>query len=410
MVQLESPTLDSASVFMPMLDLFQQLRNAGMQLTFQDYELLRQALGTDYLGTEPNWDDLQDLCQLLWVKPSLNYDAGIFQQEFDRYQQQYEKRVAEWLTKQQRSSSSDVEESTGTTLGVLPTIPPRKKTSSESSTASESDRSGGQGLDAVKRDRPQTQGYKPEFTVQVPISQEVFQRSWRTLRRPIADLRLSELDVSGTVERIGREGLFSDVVTCPMLRKKAELLLLVDDGSAMLPFAPVIEPLIQTVLSRRISPALIYRFNQFPTNYLYEWRHPLRGIPVGKVLGRLNRQRTIVIILSDAGAASPLYHQERVTGTGKFLERLLPCVREVLWLNPLPLERWVNTTAALIQTAMAERMAPFDMGKWQQLSQTREFKSGIQLWSLMQNEMLRSNDSEKSPSDKLPYLPSDMGK
>jgi uncharacterized protein len=398
MVQLKSPTLDNSTMFMPMLDLFQQLRNAGLQLTFQDYELLRQALGIDYLGTEPNWDDLQDLCQLLWVKPSLNYDAHIFQREFDRYRQQYEKRVAEWLTKQQEPS--DIEESEGTTLGVLPTIPPRKKTSSELSTAPESDRPSRQGLDAVKRDRPKSQGYKPEFKVQVPISQEVFQRSWRTLRRPIADLRLSELDVSATVERIGREGLFSDVVTRPMAQKKAELLLLVDDSNAMLPFAPVIEPLIQIVLNRRIAPALIYRFNQYPTNYLYEWRHPLRGIPVGKVLGRLNQQRTIVIILSDAGASSPLYHQERVTGTGKFLERLLPCGREVLWLNPLPPERWLDTTAALIQTAMAGRMAPFEAGKWQQLAQTREFKSGIQLWSLMQNEILMLNDSEKSLNDK----------
>lgn len=398
MVQLESPTLDTATMFIPMLDLFQQLRNAGMQLTFQDYELLRQALGTDYLGTEPSWDDLQDLCQLLWVKPSLNYDANIFQREFDKYQQQYEKRVAEWLAKQQ--APSDIEESKGSTLGVLPTIPPRKKTSSESSTAPESDRSGAQGLDAVKLDRPKSQGYKPEFKVQVPISQEVFQRSWRMLRRPIADLRLSELDVSATVERIGKEGLFSDLVTRPMAQKKAELLLLVDDSNAMLPFAPVIEPLIQIVLNRRIAPALIYRFNQYPTNYLYEWRHPLRGIPIEKVLGRLNQQRTIVIILSDAGASSPLYHQERVTGTGKFLERLLPCGREVLWLNPLPPERWIDTTAALIQIAMAGRMAPFEAGKWQQLAQTREFKSGIQLWSLMQNEILMLNDSEKSLSDK----------
>jgi uncharacterized protein len=197
-----------------------------------------------------------------------------------------------------------------------------------------------------------------------------------------------------------RRFAFSDVVTRSTAQKKAELLLLVDDSNAMLPFAPVIEPLIQTVLNRRIAPALIYRFNQYPTNYLYEWRHPLRGIPVGKVLGRLNQQRTIVIIVSDGGASSPLYHQERVTGTGKFLERLLPCGREVLWLNPLPPERWIDTTAALIQTAMTGRMAPFEAGKWQQLAQTREFKSGIHLWSLMQNEILMSNDSEKSLNDK----------
>ncbi len=116
---------------------------------------------------------------------------------------------------------------------------------------------------------------------------------------------------------------------------------------------------------------------------------------MGKILGKLHQQRLIAIILSDAGASSPLFHPERVTGTGKFLARLLPCMREVLWLNPLPSERWVDTTAALTQTAMAGRMTPFEAGKWQQLAQTREFKAEIQLWSLMQNAMLGFNDSEK---------------
>jgi uncharacterized protein len=376
-------TADS-SAFMPMLDLFQQLRDAGMKLTFEDYELLRQALGDDYKPTD--WDDLRDICLLLWVKPSLNYDLEIFEREFDRYRAAKEREFDRWLASQQSEPDSDKNKPIN--FGVLPQIPPRKKTLAESHPTStiepEHNDSSGEGVDAVKQERPKSPRFRPEFTLEVPIPQVIFQRTWRTLRRPITDLRLTELDVLATVDRIGREGLFSDVVTRQISQKKADLLLLVDDSNPMLPFTPIIQPLIDTVQNRRISPALIYRFNQYPTNYLYQWQHPLRGESLAKVLGRLHQQRTVVIIVSEAGAASPLYHQERVTGTGKFLERLLPCVREILWLNPLPPARWANTTAEAIQTALAGRMVPFEAGKWQQLAQTREFRSGVQLWSLMQ--------------------------
>jgi uncharacterized protein len=384
MAQSKLPIADPQA-FMPMLDLFQQLRDAGMKLTFQDYELLRQALGDDYKLTD-DWEDLRDTCRLLWVKPSLNYDGEIFEWEFDRYRAEKELEFNGYLRSFQ--PETDFRQDSPIEVGVLPQIPPRKKPTSElapaAATVPESTDFNGEALDAIRQERPKSPRSRPEFVVEVPISQAVFQRSWRTLRRPSYDLRLSELDVSATVDRIGREGFFSDVVTRPLAQKKSELLLLVDDSNAMLPFAPVIKPLIDIVLSRRISPALIYRFNRYPTNYLYQWQHPLRGVSFAKVLGQLHRQRTVVIILSEAGAASPLYHQERVTGTGKFLERLLPCVREVLWLNPLPPERWIDTTAAAIQTAMAGRMSPFEVGKWQQLAQTREFRSGIQLWSLIQ--------------------------
>ena len=380
-----SRSIGSAISFVPMLDFFQQLCRVGMKLTIEDYELLRQVLGTDYQLTD--WEDLRDICRLLWVKPSLNYDGGIFDREFDRYRVEKEQEFDRWLAT--IAGTSTPEPAGEINFGVLPKIPPRRKNNIESEPTStitpESEPSDDESADAVKLERPKSPRHNSSFEVRVPIPQAVFQRGWRTLRRPIIDRRLTELDVLGTVERIGREGFFSDVVTRPVLQKKAELLLLIDDSNAMLPFTPVTQPLIQIALNRQISPALIYRFDQYPTNNLFEWQHPLRGVPLSKVFGRLNKQRTVVIIVSDGGAASPLYHQERVTGTGKFLERLLPCVREVLWLNPLPEVRWANTTAAAIQTAMAGRMVPLDVGKWQQLAQTREFRSGVQLWSLMQN-------------------------
>jgi uncharacterized protein len=359
--------------FLPMRDLFQQLRRAGLGLTIDQYELLRQALDAGF-GLK-SWEDLRDVCRVLWVKPGLDDLAETFEQVFDVYQVTYQKHLEDWFSQrasQESESESPLQE---TSLNVLPTVPLRSFGEvAAPETQTETETPLGEGMDAVKNDRPRSSKLSRDYEVKVPISSEVVRRTWRSLQRPIADVRLQELDLEATVERIGREGVFTELVQRSVARKKAELVLLVDDSNAMLPFAPVIQPLVQMVVARRIVPAQIYRFRQCPTDYLYEWQRPLQGEPLAKVLGRFNRLRTVVMIVSEAGAMSPFYEDDRVSETGQFLARVVPCVREVLWLNPLPRERWVGTTAESIQLAIGGRMISLALGDWQRLVK-REFQA-----------------------------------
>lgn len=359
---------------LPMLDLFQQLRREGMRLTIEQYDLLRQSLDSGY-GLK-DWDDLRDVCRMLWVKPSFLDEDEVFEQVFERYQSKYQKQLEDWFTQHNVKEVELSQPSLETPLGVLPTIPIRQfSRGSTQETQTENQAQSGYGMDAVKHDRPKPSKSKREYVVEVPISGEIVKRTWRSLRRPIVDGRLQEFDLEATVERIGREGLFTELVQRPVMQKKSDLLVLVDDSNVMLPFAPVIQPLVQMVQDRQISPAQIYRFRQCPTDYLYEWQRPLRGEPLAKVLGRLNRFRSVVMIVSEAGAGSPLYDSERVQRTGQFLAKLLPCVREVLWLNPLPKNRWEGTTAEPISLALSGRMMPFEVGEWRRLVQRREWSA-----------------------------------
>jgi uncharacterized protein len=381
MVNRDKLLATDSPTFKPMLDLFLQLQTAGMKLTIEHYELLRQSLSAGFGLSD--WEELRDTCRLLWVKPSVNYDAEIFDRVFDRYQQYYQQQLDRLQererAKMQQKTTPAIE------LGRLPSIPPRKsikpETEAKSASSSGVEPTGRVGADAVQYGHSLTPPHRPEFDVQVPISAAVFRQTWLNLRRSIPDRRLSELDVAATIDRIGREGFFCDLVNRPVSQKKADLLLLIDDSNPMRPFVPVIQPLIQTVLQRRIAPGSIYRFNLYPTNYLYPWFQPLRGLPLAQVIGRSNKQRTVAIIVSDAGAASPIYDEDRVVETGNFLARLLPAVREILWVNPLPRERWVGTTAEPIDIALAGRMLSLDPGDWQQLRRTRQFRAEVRLSS-----------------------------
>jgi uncharacterized protein len=61
---------------------------------------------------------------------------------------------------------------------------------------------------------------------------------------------------------------------------------------------------------------------------------------------------------------------------------LLPCVREVLWLNPVPEKHWEYTSAAAIAQALAGRMIPFEKVRWQQAAKEEQLMSEVQLWLL----------------------------
>ena len=117
---------------MPFLDLFQQMRSAGIPLTVEQYDLLRRALKNGY-GWQ-DWDALRRICRLVWYRPGFAYESADFEQVLDDYIQAQGEIFRDWL----RRLESPEEEALNTPvkaieLGVLPQIPPRKSSGSPQS-------------------------------------------------------------------------------------------------------------------------------------------------------------------------------------------------------------------------------------------------------------------------------------
>ena len=68
---------------------------------------------------------------------------------------------------------------------------------------------------------------------------------------------------------------------------------------------------------------------------------------------KFSQEDTLVIIFSDAGAARQRSVYSRYEETYDFLERLLPKVQRLAWLNPLPRFRWQDNTAEEIDISKA---------------------------------------------------------
>jgi uncharacterized protein with von Willebrand factor type A (vWA) domain len=337
-----------------LLDLFRKLRKAGMALTLDQYDLLRQAVAQGYgLG---GWEDLKRVCRLLWVKPCDNYDGSIFDRTFDEYikQDRFNKPVESKKTEAQPTEETSSEEKTPPPEppSNLPQIPPRKWKSPSTQE---------QGKEkvpvAVKTEPPTTMFTDVEKDYHLiprdfPIGLQDIQRAWRLLKRTVRISSQYELDIEATIDQIEQEGIFNDVVMRPVKTRRIQMLLLIDDSLAMIPFFPAFEPLIQAIKTNRITPAQIYRFTSYPDEYVYHWNRPATAESLRNLLPKLHRNRTIAVILSDAGAATHTFSEERIKGILNFLVELSPNIRLLVWLNPLPPVRWEQTSAWIINDKM----------------------------------------------------------
>ncbi|MGB8701103.1 MAG: hypothetical protein WCD18_16955, partial [Thermosynechococcaceae cyanobacterium] len=119
-------------------------------------------------------------------------------------------------------------------------------------------------------------------------------------------------------------------------------------------------PLLQAIAVHAIDRARIYRFTRYPTDLLFGWEKSSQAISLSQVLSHCHRDYTFAMIWSDAGAASHTYYQANVDETIAFLGYLWPCVRQVIWLNPLPAERWYQSSAQAIAVALDGDMVALD--------------------------------------------------
>jgi uncharacterized protein len=183
----------------------------------------------------------------------------------------------------------------------------------------------------------------------LPITQWQMKQSWRHLRRMVREGIATELDLDRTVSQIASKGILLEPVLAPRKVNRTELILLIDRDGSMVAFHALADRLIETALmGGRLGKAGTYYFKNCPVGYLYHDRVHSNSEPVAELLAKLQRDRTVVLIFSDAGAARGGLNSDRIKLTMTFLRQLQAHVRYVAWLNPMPKSRWVGTTAAEI--------------------------------------------------------------
>lgn len=332
---------------LPLLELFDRLREHGLPLGVDEYMAVLRALQAGFGAGDRR--ALERLCCAVWVKSEK--EVRLFQRLFEQILVQPASRLEKPLPSEppeltpERPAEPERE------------APPPKPSESVAepttsmrhpSLAMEMDEPS-EVVQAVRRSaRDDLEMERPRFsslTEYFPVTRRQMKQSWRYLRRPVREGPPEELDVEATVEKAARESVLLETVLVPRRSNQAELVLLVDQDGSMVPFHNLSRQLVETARrGGRLGRAGVRYFHDYPDGFLY--RNPARSEAQSIPEALLDIDgRAVVLIVSDAGAARGSFERERVERTQTFLDQLRRSVRRYAWLNPMPSHRWRNTTA-----------------------------------------------------------------
>ncbi len=91
-----------------------------------------------------------------------------------------------------------------------------------------------------------------------------------------------------------------------------------------------------------------YFFYNVPQKYFYKDKVHIKHEKTYELFKQIKRKKFLVLIYSDAGAARGGNSDGRFKPTLRFLLQLKKVAHQIVWLNPLPKERWNKTTAKRI--------------------------------------------------------------
>lgn len=183
-----------------------------------------------------------------------------------------------------------------------------------------------------------------------PISRRSMVYNWRYLRRLVHDGILDVLDIDATIELATHQGFYLSPVYRRRERNHARLLLLLDQNGSMTPFHRFSSDLMETAVyesSLQSEKVKVFYFHNVPGNSIYQDLYLTKPIAVQKVLASCDRH-TSIIIVSDAGAARGYRELRRIRTTTSFLFKLKRYSSLIAWLNPMPEERWLGSSAEII--------------------------------------------------------------
>jgi hypothetical protein len=187
-----------------------------------------------------------------------------------------------------------------------------------------------------------------------PISRRSLVYNWRYLRRPVANGPRDVIDIEATIQQVGRQGFYLTPVCRRRERNEARLLLLIDQNGSMTPFHHFTRDIVDTAQRESsLNPENVgaYYFQNVPTGSVYKDVYLTEPVTVTDALGTCDSS-TSVLIISDGGAARGYRDRARVRSTARFLYLLKQYTSLIAWLNPMPEDRWMGSSAEIIANSV----------------------------------------------------------
>ncbi|MCB9283826.1 MAG: hypothetical protein H6563_07120 [Lewinellaceae bacterium] len=183
----------------------------------------------------------------------------------------------------------------------------------------------------------------------LPASARRMKQNWRYLKSRAEKKPGLDLDLPAIVKSIAQNGFFYSPVFLLEKIYRHHILFLIDHGGSMAAFESLSAHLVSTIresLQAQYTTSLY--FHNYPVDRLFLDPYHTRAIRLSEFLRDIPRHSGLVFIISDAGAARGRIHSGRIEQTREFLKTVRRRIPHLLWLNPMPEERWAGSSAAYL--------------------------------------------------------------
>jgi uncharacterized protein with von Willebrand factor type A (vWA) domain len=179
---------------------------------------------------------------------------------------------------------------------------------------------------------------------------------WRRYRRTTRRGPRTELDIAGTIRERCRRGVLLQPVCRSRRSNSARLLILADASPSMAPWLPFLSMLQDSLRFARFARVEMHYFTNLPRKQLYADTDFVDPEQLDQVFRRFAGASLLVV--SEGGSARGYLNRRRAVQTNTFLSGASGTFGTIVWLNPMPRSRWVNTTPALIAGDSSATMLP----------------------------------------------------
>ncbi len=178
----------------------------------------------------------------------------------------------------------------------------------------------------------------------LPVSPRFLEQTFRSLRYKAKGRGKKTIDFEGTINQIAAQGYFTNWAYKKTDTFITQWTLFLDHEGSMIAFEDLLKAIpIAAFEGSMINKGEIYFYKNYPVNFLYTNEQHTKSITFNEFA---NGPQQNILIISDAGAARGWYNQDRVLKTYTMLYKLRK--HRIAWLNPMPKNRWANTSAASI--------------------------------------------------------------
>jgi hypothetical protein len=198
------------------------------------------------------------------------------------------------------------------------------------------------------------QNYRNDRTLDIRQIQVALKRL-RHLKRIGCE---EELDLEATIDETCKNGGDLELIFRPPRKNNVKVLLLMDAGGSMMPYADLVERLFSaTHKATHFKDLQYYYFHNCIYEQLYADIRLHRKVATTSVLRTLGADYKVLLVgdaymapeeLLDPGGAIYYYHHNDTPGI-EWLRRIRAHFHACIWLNPMPERHWDRPSIALIR-------------------------------------------------------------